>query len=110
MVTVDRKEKEKFETIDSDWWNQKGPVGALHAFAPVRIDYILRTIERFSNQLNYKKRDGAYNLGPLEGLKILDIGCGGGILAEPITRLGASVTESIFALPKNSNFSRGEDD
>ena len=41
------------------------------------MNYILRTIERFSNQLNYKKRDGAYNLGPLEGLEILDIGCGG---------------------------------
>ena len=61
----------------------------LHAFTPVRIDYILRSIRRFSNE-NHTLKHAA--MPALNGLGILDIGCGGGLLAEPMARLGATVT------------------
>ena len=61
----------------------------LHAFTPIRVDYILANIERFWPK---KARLTASSSRPLTGLQVLDIGCGGGLLAEPITRLGASVT------------------
>ena len=68
---------------------QKGPRAPLHAFTPNRIDYFLRAISRFF-PIQTRMLDNA--IKTLGGLKILDIGCGGGLLAEPLARLGASVT------------------
>ena len=85
MTTADQTEIDNFAALSNQWWDQKGPMAPLHAFTPVRIDYILQSIGRFF----------PIKTGPkpsLAGLKILDIGCGGGLLAEPMARLGAEVT------------------
>ena len=89
ITTADQREIDKFTTLSDHWWDQKGPMAPLHAFTPIRIEYILRAISRFFpiNTNVLKNKNTA-----LGGLKILDIGCGGGLLAEPIARLGASVT------------------
>ena len=84
-TTADQTEIDNFAALSDQWWDQKGPMAPLHAFTPVRIDYILQAIGRFfSIKTNVKPS--------LSGLKILDIGCGGGLLAEPMARLGAEVT------------------
>ena len=81
--TVDRAEVERFSALAEDWWNPRGKMAPLHKFNPVRLGYIRdQTAARFS-------RD-AKQLGCLKGLRFLDIGCGGGILSEPLARLGAS--------------------
>jgi len=81
--TINKKEIEKFSKIASEWWDPNGKFKPLHKFNPVRIKYIKdNTIEHF--------RVKSKNL-PLKKLKILDIGCGGGLLCEPISRLGANV-------------------
>ena len=85
MTTADQTEIDNFAALSDQWWDQKGPMAPLHAFTPVRIDYILQAIGRF-----FPIKTG---VSPsLSGLKILDIGCGGGLLAEPMARLGAEVT------------------
>jgi len=82
--TLDKKEIEKFTKIAEEWWNPTGKFKPLHKFNPIRIKYIKdNLINDFS--LKSKKK-------PLDGLKILDIGCGGGLLSEPLARLGAKVT------------------
>ena len=85
MTTADQTEIDNFAALSDQWWDQKGPMAPLHAFTPVRIDYILQAIGRF-----FPIKKGVKPL--LSGLKILDIGCGGGLLAEPMARLGAEVT------------------
>ena len=85
MTTADQTEIDNFAALSDQWWDQKGPMAPLHAFTPVRIDYILQAIGRFFPI----KTDAKPSLA---GLKILDIGCGGGLLAEPMARLGAEVT------------------
>jgi len=85
MSTADRKEIENFAALSGQWWDQAGPMAPLHAFTPVRIDYILAAIRRFFPATTSGPK-------PLTGLRVLDIGCGGGLLAEPMARLGASVT------------------
>ena len=85
MTTADPTEINNFAALSDQWWDQKGPMAPLHAFTPVRIDYILQTIGRFFPIKTGLKQS-------LAGLKILDIGCGGGLLAEPMARLGAEVT------------------
>ena len=87
--TADQREIDKFTALSDHWWDQKGPMAPLHAFTPIRIDYILSAISRFF-PIQTRIRDNAREI--LGGLKILDIGCGGGLLAEPMARLGASVT------------------
>ena len=87
--TADQREIDKFTALSDHWWDQKGPMAPLHAFTPIRIDYILSAISRFF-PIQTRIRDNASEI--LGGLKILDIGCGGGLLAEPMARLGASVT------------------
>jgi len=83
--TVDEAEVERFSALAAEWWDPRGKMAPLHKFNPVRIGYIRdRAAARFG-------RD-ARKLDSLADLRVLDIGCGGGILCEPLARLGASVT------------------
>ena len=85
MTTVDKKEIEKFSRMAADWWNPNGKFKPLHLFNPARISFIKdKLISHYKIDPNSKK--------PLNKLKILDVGCGGGLLCEPLTRLGASMT------------------
>jgi len=92
MSSVNKKEIEKFSKIASEWWNPDGKFKPLHKFNPIRIRYIKdHIIESFK----LKNRNS-----PLAGVNILDIGCGGGLLSEPMCKLGARVT-GIDASKKN---------
>ena len=82
-TTADQKEIDNFAAISSQWWDPNGPMAPLHDYTPVRIDYILDSVRRLGT-------GGSANR--VEGLRFLDIGCGGGILAEPMARLGGIVT------------------
>jgi 2-polyprenyl-6-hydroxyphenyl methylase/3-demethylubiquinone-9 3-methyltransferase len=83
--TVDPSEVERFSALAAEWWDPRGKMAPLHKFNPVRLGYIRdQACARFG-------RD-AKRLDSLRGLAILDIGCGGGILAEPLARLGAAMT------------------
>ena len=85
MTTVDKTEIEKFSKLAKDWWNPKGKFRPLHIFNQARISFIKdKLISHFTLNPNSEK--------PLEKLKILDIGCGGGLLCEPLNRLGATIT------------------
>ena len=90
--TINKKEIEKFSRISEEWWNPEGKFKPLHKFNPIRISYIRDNI---INSLNLKNKKN-----PLEKVKILDIGCGGGLLSEPMYRLGADVV-GIDASDKN---------
>ncbi len=82
--TVDSAEVAKFEAMAAEWWNPHGKFKPLHMMNPVRLDYITRQIAaEFGRDLTAPK--------PFEGLRLLDIGCGGGLLSEPMARLGATV-------------------
>ena len=95
--TINKKEIEKFSKIASEWWNPQGKFKPLHKFNPVRIKYIK---ENSIKHFNIKSKDM-----PLKKLKILDIGCGGGLLSEPMSRLGAKVT-GIDASQQNINVAK----
>ena len=95
--TINKKEIEKFSIIAEEWWNPEGKFKPLHKFNPIRISYIKENIIR-TFQLNAKKN-------PLKNIKILDVGCGGGLLSEPMCRLGADVT-GIDASEKNINVAK----
>ena len=97
MNTVNYKEIEKFSKIAEEWWNPDGKFKPLHKFNPIRISYIKENIIK-TFKINQKKT-------PLKNLKILDIGCGGGLLSEPMCRLGADVT-AIDASKKNINVAK----
>ncbi len=97
MNSVNSKEIEKFSKIAQEWWDPDGKFKPLHKFNPIRISYIKDNIIQ-SFKLNYKKT-------PLKDIKILDIGCGGGLLSEPMCRLGAKVT-GIDASEKNINVAK----
>jgi len=84
LSTVDKKEVEKFSKLASDWWNPSGRFKPLHLFNPARIKFIKEKIISHFN-LNLSSTE------PLKKINILDIGCGGGLLCEPLYRLGASV-------------------
>ena len=85
MTTVDKIEIEKFSKLAKDWWNPSGKFKPLHLFNPTRIRFIKeKLVSHFKLDPNSEK--------PLEKLKILDIGCGGGLLCEPLNRLGAKIT------------------
>ena len=85
MSTVDKKEIEKFSKLAKEWWNPQGKFKPLHLFNPARIKFIKqKLIDHFKLDPNSKR--------PLEKLKILDIGSGGGLLCEPLNRLGANIT------------------
>ncbi len=90
--TINKKEIEKFSKIAEEWWDPEGKFKPLHKFNPIRISYIKENI------IKTFKLD--HNTTPLKDIKILDIGCGGGLLSEPMCRLGAKVT-GIDASDKN---------
>ena len=92
MNSINKKEIEKFSKMASEWWNPEGKFKPLHKFNPIRIKYIKQNIIN-----NFKLKN---ETKPLKGISILDIGCGGGLLSEPMARLGASVT-GIDASDKN---------
>ncbi|HXT07023.1 MAG TPA: bifunctional 2-polyprenyl-6-hydroxyphenol methylase/3-demethylubiquinol 3-O-methyltransferase UbiG [Roseiarcus sp.] len=82
-ASVKIDEVARFDALAQDWWNPDGPMAPLHAINPVRIGWLVdRLARRFRSQ----------GQPPLEGLSILDIGCGAGLLSEPLSRLGAKVT------------------
>ena len=81
--TINKKEIEKFTKIAEEWWNPEGKFKPLHKFNPIRISYIKENIIKTFNLKDKEK--------PLDKIKILDIGCGGGLLSEPMNRLGAEV-------------------
>ena len=81
--TINKKEIEKFSKIAEEWWDPKGKFKPLHNFNPLRISYIKENIIK---TFNLQEKDKI-----LSGVKILDIGCGGGLLSEPMSRLGAKV-------------------
>ena len=90
--TINKEEIEKFSKIAEEWWNPTGKFKPLHKFNPIRISYIKDNITSSFKLKNKRK--------PLEKVKILDIGCGGGLLSEPMSRLGAEVV-GIDASEKN---------
>ena len=90
--TINKKEIEKFSKIAEEWWDPHGKFKPLHKFNPIRISYIKESI---INSFKLKEK-----VKPLEKVKILDIGCGGGLLSEPMSRLGADVM-GIDASDKN---------
>ena len=85
MTTVNKTELEKFSKLAKEWWNPNGKFKPIHLFNPVRINYIKK---KLISHFKLAKK----NSKPFKKLNILDIGCGGGLLCEPLTRLGAKVT------------------
>lgn len=83
-TSVDATEIAKFEAMAAEWWDESGKFKPLHMLNPTRLDYITTQIAgEFDRDLNTQK--------PFQGLRLLDIGCGGGLLCEPMARLGATV-------------------
>jgi len=83
--SIDQAELDKFTAMAAEWWDPAGTFKPLHKFNPVRLRYIRdKACEHFG--LDQDKR------APLKGLSLVDVGCGGGLLCEPMTRLGAKVT------------------
>jgi 2-polyprenyl-6-hydroxyphenyl methylase / 3-demethylubiquinone-9 3-methyltransferase len=94
MSTINKDEIEKFSKLANEWWDVNGKFKPLHMFNPIRIEYIL---EECKNHFSFKNKKL-----PLANLKLLDIGCGGGLMSEPMCKLGAEVT-AIDASEKNIN-------
>ena len=92
MNSINKKEIEKFSKIAEEWWNPNGKFKPLHNFNPIRIKYIKENIIKDFNIRSSEK--------PLKKINLLDIGCGGGLLSEPMCRLGANVV-GIDASIKN---------
>jgi 2-polyprenyl-6-hydroxyphenyl methylase / 3-demethylubiquinone-9 3-methyltransferase len=92
MNSINKKEIEKFSKIAEEWWNPNGKFRPLHNFNPIRIKYIRDNLIKDFKVKSFDK--------PLKNIKILDIGCGGGLLSEPMCRLGANVV-GIDASKKN---------
>lgn len=83
--TLDPEEVARFDRLARDWWDEAGPMRALHAINPLRLGYVRdQACRRFGRR--------ARDLRPLQGLTALDVGCGAGLLCEPVARLGAAVT------------------
>ena len=92
-TTINKEEIQKFSKLAEEWWDVNGKFKPLHMFNPIRIEYITENIKNFFKISNEKT-----NI--LDGLNVLDIGCGGGLISEPMARLGARVT-GIDASEKN---------
>ena len=97
-TTINKEEIQKFSKLAEEWWDVNGKFKPLHMFNPIRIEYITDKIKEHFNL----KKDKA---NCLNGLSILDIGCGGGLISEPMSRLGANVT-GIDASEKNINIAK----
>ena len=95
--TINKEEIEKFNSLADEWWDPEGKFKPLHKFNPIRIEYIKNSIIKEFNIKNSKK--------PFSNLEILDIGCGGGLLTEPMYRLGGKLT-GIDASTKNINIAK----
>ncbi len=96
--TIDPAEVARFEGIAKEWWDPKGPMAPLHRFNPVRLAYIRdAACARFGRDPRSARS--------LEGLEVLDVGCGGGVLSEPLARLGAGVT-GLDPAPTNVQVAR----
>ena len=92
--SINDQEVKKFSELADEWWKPDGKFKTLHKFNPSRLEYIIRSIkENFTISTEFTHK-------PLKGISILDIGCGGGLLCEPLSRLGADVT-GIDASKKN---------
>ena len=98
MTTVDKIEVDKFSKLADEWWNPNGKFKPLHLFNPARIEIIKETLIN-----HFKLKNDVFR--PLKNLKILDIGCGGGLLCEPLSRLGADMT-GIDASENNINVAK----
>ncbi|HTM80732.1 bifunctional 2-polyprenyl-6-hydroxyphenol methylase/3-demethylubiquinol 3-O-methyltransferase UbiG [Asticcacaulis sp.] len=91
--SIDQSEVSRFSSLAAKWWDVKGEFAPLHKFNPTRVKFIRETcVEHFA--LDYQKR------APFEGLQLLDVGCGGGLLSEPMRRMGFTVT-GLDASEKN---------
>ena len=97
-TTINKEEIQKFSRLAEEWRDVDGKFKPLHMFNPIRIEYIT---EKIKKHFKLKKDKSNY----LEGLNILDIGCGGGLVSEPMARLGANVT-GIDASEKNINIAK----
>ena len=93
MSSINKKEIEKFSQLAEEWWNPNGKFAPLHKFNPIRIDFVREKLVSY-----FKLNTGSST--PLKNIDILDIGCGGGLLCEPMKRLGANIT-GIDASKKN---------
>ena len=93
MTTINKEEIQKFSKLANEWWDVNGKFKPLHMFNPVRIEYITEKIKQ-----HFKISNDKANF--LNGINILDIGCGGGLISEPLARLGGKVT-GIDASEKN---------
>ncbi len=92
-TSIDPDEVERFSRIAAEWWDPRGKFAPLHKFNPVRLEFIReQALVRFGRDAGARR--------PFEGLRLLDIGCGGGLLSEPMTRLGFAVT-GVDASPRN---------
>ena len=83
--SIDAEEVERFSALAETWWDPNGSMAPLHRLNPARLGFLRQTLAKHFD------RD-ARSLGPFHGLRILDIGCGGGLISEPLARLGAAVT------------------
>ena len=97
-TTINKEEIQKFSRLAEEWWDVNGKFKPLHMFNPIRIEYITEKI-----RTHFKLKQDKSNY--LEELNILDIGCGGGLISEPMARLGANVT-GIDASKKNINIAK----
>ena len=95
--TINKEEIEKFSNLAEEWWDPNGKFKPLHKFNPIRIEYIKNHLVKEFNIKNKNK--------PLSKLEILDIGCGGGLLTEPMHRLGGKLT-GVDASKKNINIAK----
>ena len=82
--TVDSNDIQKFEALSKEWWNPEGSLKSLHQFTPIRLEY-------FKKVIKYHQKGNWESNKPFTDLRILDIGCGGGLLAEPMSRLGGII-------------------
>jgi len=101
-ASIDPEEVARFSAQAAEWWDAKGPFAPLHKFNPARLAFVRDiTAERFGRDATARR--------PFQGLKLIDIGCGGGLLAEPMARLGFDVT-AIDASAENIGTARAHAD